>query len=72
MVGGGGFGESLLPFYHDAVGVGCQVAYMLRNFHEIVELFSIPVKIVMFLVWCVKSVHVLFYCVGQRSVNFCV
>ena len=52
------------------MGVGCQVAYMLRNFHEIVELFSIPVKIVMFLVWCVKSVQCIILLCGTALSQF--
>ena len=72
MVGGGGVGNPFFLFIMRQWGLVARWHECCGNFHEIVELFSIPVKIVMFLVWFVKSVHVLFYCVGQRSVNFCV
>ena len=70
-VGGGG-GESFLPFYHDAMG-GYQVHICCSNFHEIVKLFSIPVKMIVFL--CVVCEECTVYCfcrVGQRSVVFSV
>ena len=72
MNGGVGGGESFLPFYHDAMG-GYQVHICCSNFHEIVKLFSIPVKMIVFL--CVVCEECTVYCfcrVGQRSVVFSV
>ena len=74
MNGGVGGGESFLPFYHDAMG-GYQVTYHIccSNFHKIVKLFSIPVKMIVFL--CVVCEECTVYCfcrVGRRSVIFSV
>ena len=48
-------GESFLHFCHDAMR-GYQVYSCCSNFHEIIELFSIPVKWLCFSVYCVRSV----------------
>ena len=57
VVGGGGVGNPFFLFIMRHWGLVARWHRCCGNFHEIVELFSIPVKIVMFLVWCVKSVQ---------------
>ena len=68
-VGGGG-GESLPPFYMTQWGLPGGVR-CCSNFREIVDLFSIPVKIVMFL--CVVCEECTTFVVwdGAQSIFVC-
>ena len=70
VVGGGGVGNPFFLFIMRQWGLVARWHKCCGNFHEIVELFSIPVKIVMFLVWCVKSVQCIILLCGTALSQF--